>query len=148
MHSATILWLAGPHVGDQLTLTSDEISRQLLSGQQFSDWDELVFVMQVTAEDDLTALPTTLPLHTHVEGFKKAASSGRVWIQSGPVVKHDDSHRPWLEPEFGPSMLATRISYESDTEFKFRNAPKGYGLLRIIGINGSTEAQDAHQSSH
>ena len=136
---AQILWMAGARSTDQLTFASEKITHTLLSGCHFSDWDELVFVMKAEVEDEVK----TLPFQTAVEGFEKAAPQGSVWITSGPEREYRDSHRPWLEPEFGPSMLATRISYVSDTEFKFLNVAPGYGLLRVLGVRKATEDKDA-----
>lgn len=132
---AQILWMAGAQSTDQLTLASETITHTLFSGCHFSDWDELVFVMSVKKEDEVK----TKHFQTAVEGFEKAAPQGSVWITSGPEREYRDSHRPWLEPEFGPSMLATRISYVSDTEFKFLNVAPGYGLLRVLGVREVAE---------
>ena len=136
-----IIWHAGPGIGDQLTTISDTITRTLSAGQRFSDWDGLIFVMRATNERNES---TTFPLSVGVEAFQSDNAQemgGCAWFQSGPDVKHDDSHRPWLEPEVGPSVLVTQIGCASDTEFKFSFAPKGYGLQRIIGVRRSDNSE-------
>lgn len=145
-YTTEIIWLAGPDINDQLTLISNTITHTLMSGKQFSDYDELVFVMcannKANAPVDMLDVrnpdrPIVFPLHIGVEAFQSADAQemgGCTWMQLGPDEEYRDSHRPNIEPEIGPRPLVTQIGCEGDNKFKFRFTPDGYGLLRILGV--------------
>ena len=110
---ARVIWRAGPNINERHTRPSSSVILPLSFDCRFSDWDVIVVVIHVMHEDVVKALPLD------VSEFQRAVSQAR------PIT---------LEPAAGPSAPATRISYESDTEFKFLSAPEGYGLQHIFGI--------------
>ena len=110
---AQVIWRAGPDINERHTCPSSSVILPLSFDCRFSDWDVIVVVIHVRTEDVVKALPLA------VSEFQRTASQGC---------------QITLEPAAGPSAPATRISYESDTEFKFLSAPEDYGLQHIFGI--------------
>ena len=119
-----VIWRASPDINDRYTRPSSSIILPLLPGCHFSDWDNIVFVMRVVTEDAVKTLPLSVP------EFQRAASPGRQMTLE-PEASYRDAA---LEPDAAPSALATKIGYESDTEFRFLSAPEDYGLQQILGI--------------
>ena len=108
-YSSTIIWLAGASIYDRLTTASETTNHTLMSGHNFSDYDQLVFVFDGGSGSTQPLVPCWVDSNL----FQAFGAAGTLWIVGNW----------WL-----------MVSRQSDNTFRFRWRAPSNGLRRIIGI--------------
>ena len=108
-YTSTIIWLAGASIYDRLTVASETTNYTLMSGHQFTDYDQLVFVFDGGSGSTQPLVPCWVDANL----FQSFGAAGTLWIVGNW----------WL-----------MVSRQSTTTFRFRWRAPSNGLRRIIGI--------------
>ena len=109
-YTSTIIWLAGANINDRLTVASETTNYTLMSGHNFSDYDQLIFVFDGGSGPNQPLMPMWVDANL----FQAFGAGGTLWIMGNW----------WL-----------MVSRQSDNTFRFRWRGANNGLRRIIGIN-------------
>ena len=111
-YTSTIIWLAGASINDRLTIASETTNYTLMSGHNFSDYDQIVFVFDGGSGPNQPLMPMWVDSNL----FQAFGAGGTLWIMGNW----------WL-----------MVSRQSDNTFRFRWRGANNGLRRIIGISTS-----------
>ena len=108
-YTTTIIWLAGASIYDRLETVSETTNRTLMSGHQFNNYDQLIFVFDGGAGQTQPLIGCWVDANL----FQASGANGILWIVGN-----------WW-------LLCSR---QSHTEFRWRWRAPSNGLRRIIGI--------------
>ena len=109
-YTSTIIWLAGASINDRLATASETTNYTLMSGHNFSDYDQIVFVFDGGSGPNQPLMPMWVDSNL----FQAFGAGGTLWIMGNW----------WL-----------MVSRQSDNTFRFRWRGANNGLRRIIGIS-------------
>ena len=106
-----VLYRAGPHPADKLTLTSETYGRKLFSDKTFDDCDYFEFEFL----------------------DEKGKSDFR-------VIEADEFRQAELFYFYPPNTNKTlSVQYVDNSTFRYVDSPFGYGLHRIVGLTNKEQ---------